>query len=197
MSALTPNVGMWWYFFTEMFDHFRSFFLGVFQVSLFRLDCAFVAEWLKLHHVVYVAPLLLRFKHDPLVGLLILTGVLATWKSYPALGDVALWAGLLGCFPELVSSMSTVLDLAESDLRHPLFTLTVHLYTLILLPLLHSLWLLTGTGNANFFYAATMVYGLNASLAVVDVLGAAMRYKVTAGVAWKPGMSVVQLTTAE
>ena len=33
MPDLTPNVGMWWYFFTEMFDHFRPFFLGVFQVS--------------------------------------------------------------------------------------------------------------------------------------------------------------------
>ena len=37
VSDLTPNVGMWWYFFTEMFDHFRPFFLGVFQVSLSAL----------------------------------------------------------------------------------------------------------------------------------------------------------------
>lgn len=40
VSDLTPNVGMWWYFFTEMFDHFRSFFLGVFQVSLLPPLCA-------------------------------------------------------------------------------------------------------------------------------------------------------------
>lgn len=40
------------------------------------------------------------------------------------------------------------------------------------MPLLHTLWLLTGAGNANFFYAATMVYGLNATLAIADVLGA-------------------------
>jgi hypothetical protein len=33
VSDLTPNVGVWWYFFTEMFDHFRNFFVGVFQVS--------------------------------------------------------------------------------------------------------------------------------------------------------------------
>ncbi len=33
MSDLAPNIGMWWYFFTEMFDHFRNFFLGVFQVG--------------------------------------------------------------------------------------------------------------------------------------------------------------------
>ena len=32
LPDLTPNPGMWWYFFTEMFDHFRSFFLMVFTV---------------------------------------------------------------------------------------------------------------------------------------------------------------------
>ena len=61
------------------------------------------------------------------------------------------------------------------ELRHPLFTASVYLYTAILLPLLHALWLLTGTGNANFFYAATMVHGLNTSLAIVDVVGAIFR----------------------
>ncbi|WWC89192.1 uncharacterized protein L201_004110 [Kwoniella dendrophila CBS 6074] len=151
VTDLTPNVGMWWYFFTEMFDHFRTFFLGVFQ----------------LHNLIYVVPICLRFSDDPLFATVILVGIFGTWKSYPNLGDMALWAGLLGCFPEVIS-----------NLRHPLFTLTVHLYTSILLPLLHSLWLLTGTGNANFFYAATMVYGLNASLAIVDVMGAGLRVQV-------------------
>ncbi|WVR06925.1 hypothetical protein IAU60_003961 [Kwoniella sp. DSM 27419] len=151
VTDLTPNVGMWWYFFTEMFDHFRTFFIGVFQ----------------LHHLIYVAPLCMRLSDDPLFSMTVLVGIISTWKSYPALGDMALWAGLLSCFPDVVS-----------NLRHPLFTLTVHLYTSILLPLLHSLWLLTGTGNANFFYAATMVYGLNASLAIVDVLGAGLRLQV-------------------
>ncbi|KLT45415.1 PIG-U-domain-containing protein [Cutaneotrichosporon oleaginosum] len=143
-SDLTPNVGMWWYFFTEMFDHFRTFFRGVFQ----------------LHMLIYIAPLCLRLP-DPRQAVLILVGAMATWKSYPTLGDMALWAGLLSCYPDYVS-----------NLNHPLFSLTVHLYTAILLPLLHTLWLLTGAGNANFFYAATMVYGLNATLAIADVLGA-------------------------
>jgi len=151
VSDLTPNVGMWWYFFTEMFDHFRTFFLGAFH----------------LYNVIFIAPVCLRLRHDPLLATVVLIGVFSTWKSYPALGDLAAWAGLLGCFPEIIS-----------NLRHPLFTLTVYLYTLILLPLLHSLWLLTGTGNANFFYAATMVHGLNSCLAVEDVLGAGLRIDV-------------------
>ena len=31
----TPNVGLFWYFFTEMFEHFRLFFLCVFQMNMF------------------------------------------------------------------------------------------------------------------------------------------------------------------
>lgn len=110
-----------------------------------------------------------------MLATVVMTGIFSTWKSYPALGDLAVWAGLLGCFPEVIASEYADDAQADADLRHPLFTLTVYLYTLILLPLLHSLWLLTGTGNANFFYAATMVQGLNSSLAIVDVVGSAIR----------------------
>jgi phosphatidylinositol glycan class U len=87
------------------------------------------------------------------------------------------------------------------DLRHPLFTLTVYLYTLILLPLLHSLWLLTGTGNANFFYAASMVHGLNTCLAIVDVVGAGIRHHVKQAVQaidgepWNEAWEVIQLNS--
>ena len=34
LPDLTPNVGLWWYFFIEMFDAFRAFFLGVFWLHL-------------------------------------------------------------------------------------------------------------------------------------------------------------------
>lgn len=49
LPDLTPNVGLWWYFFTEMFDSFRDFFLCVFQ----------------LHLVIYVAPLCIRLRFGP------------------------------------------------------------------------------------------------------------------------------------
>ncbi|XP_015749036.1 PREDICTED: phosphatidylinositol glycan anchor biosynthesis class U protein-like [Acropora digitifera] len=35
VSDLTPNMGLFWYFFTEMFEHFRMFFLWVFQLNAF------------------------------------------------------------------------------------------------------------------------------------------------------------------
>lgn len=37
LPDLTPNPGLWWYFFTEMFDHFRPFFLMVFSVGSISL----------------------------------------------------------------------------------------------------------------------------------------------------------------
>jgi phosphatidylinositol glycan class U len=51
----------------------------------------------------------------------------------------------------------------------------LQLYSVILLPILHSLWLESGTGNANFFYAATLVYSLGCGMALVDILGAGLR----------------------
>jgi phosphatidylinositol glycan class U len=64
------------------------------------------------------------------------------------------------------------------DLRHPLLSVSLQLYSTILLPILHSLWLESGTGNANFFYAATLVHGLGCGMAVVDMLGAGLRHEV-------------------
>lgn len=46
MTDLTPNIGLWWYFFTEMFEDFRNFFLVVFQ----------------LHLLIYVMPLCIQLR---------------------------------------------------------------------------------------------------------------------------------------
>lgn len=35
LTDLTPNVGVFWYFFIELFDQFRSFFMLVFQFHAF------------------------------------------------------------------------------------------------------------------------------------------------------------------
>lgn len=93
-----------------------------------------------------------------------IAGVISIFKPYPTLGNASVWLGLLGCVPEL-----------WNQLRYPLLASALNLYAAILLPVLHDSWLHSGTGNANFFYAATMVYGLGCGMAVTDVLGAAIR----------------------
>jgi len=45
LPDLTPNPGLWWYFFTEMFDHFRPFFLMVFSVGFIYIFLISTDMW--------------------------------------------------------------------------------------------------------------------------------------------------------
>lgn len=82
---LTPNVGLWWYFFIEMFDSFREFFLGVF--------------WL--HLASYVGGLTARFRSQPLFVITSLLGVFAIFKPYPSISDASLFFALLPLYRHL------------------------------------------------------------------------------------------------
>ncbi|KAM0786779.1 hypothetical protein ACM66B_002213 [Microbotryomycetes sp. NB124-2] len=148
---LTPTIGLAWYFFIEMFDHFRAFFVGVFQ----------------LHVLIYVAPLTYAFRRDPLFALVLLVGVISIFKSYPSLGDFALWHGLLATYSEMAAHLS-----------RPLFLVCLMIYPLFLLPTFHHLWLYSGSGNANFFYASTLVWTISQIMILIDVLHVAGRRSV-------------------
>ena len=79
LPDLTPNVGLWWYFFIEMFDSFREFFLGVF--------------WLHLGG--YVSGLCIRVRKQPLFALTTMIGIFAIFKPYPSISDASLYFALL------------------------------------------------------------------------------------------------------
>ncbi|KAG9123868.1 Pyranose 2-oxidase [Ceratobasidium sp. 392] len=162
LSDATPNCGLWWYFFTEMFDHYRPFFLFAFSA----------------HPLIYVAPICMKFKHDPFYAAYLLLGVSATLKSYPTLADAGLFVSLTPLFPETFAY-----------LRHPLPTFLLHLHSALLMPLASHLWLAQGTGNANFLYAATLVYGLANGAMVIDAVWGGLR----AAFVTKDGEEVVQL----
>ncbi len=51
-------------------------------------------------------------------------------------------------------------------------TSLLYLYSLFLLPLFHHLWLHAGSGNANFFYAITLVWALAGSSSILDAMWA-------------------------
>ncbi|KAF9059205.1 GPI transamidase subunit PIG-U [Rhodocollybia butyracea] len=154
LPSLTPNPGVWWYFFTEMFDHFRPFFLMVFS----------------LHLLLYVAPICIKFQHDPLYSIFILIGILATLKPYPTLSDHGLFVG-----------MWVVMSEVHPYLRHPLPTLLTLLHSSLLQPLFAHLWLTHGTGNANFYYASTLVGACAGGLGIVDSIWAGLRIAVEKG----------------
>jgi GPI-anchor transamidase subunit U len=83
---LTPNVGLWWYFFIEIFDSFRDFFIGVF--------------WL--HMAGYVGGLTLRLHKEPLFVITSLAGLFAVFKPYPSIADVSLYLGFLALYQHIL-----------------------------------------------------------------------------------------------
>jgi len=86
---LTPNAGLWWYFFTEIFDPFRNFFIGVF--------------WL--HLVSYVGGLTFRLHNQPLFVVISLLGLIAIFKPYPSISDVSLYLGFLPLYKHILPRM--------------------------------------------------------------------------------------------
>jgi phosphatidylinositol glycan class U len=104
LPDLTPNVGLWWYFFIEMFDSFREFFLGVF--------------WL--HAASYMPGLTIRLHKQPLFVACTLTGVFAIFTPYPSIADAALYLSLVPLFRHLFpckSYISSVSDLMTNSLQ--------------------------------------------------------------------------------
>jgi phosphatidylinositol glycan class U len=149
LPDLTPNVGLWWYFFIEMFDSFRSFFLGVF--------------WLHLSS--YVGGLTIRVRRQPLFVLTILLGIFAIFKPYPSISDTSLFLGMLPVYSHLFPLM-----------RYTFLASSTVLYATLLGPAFYYLWIYAGSGNANFFYAITLVWSLGWSVLVVaDLLYAVLR----------------------
>lgn len=121
------------------------------------------------------------FRYDPLYATFIMLGILGIFKPYPTLSDPGLFLSMIAIFPETYPckfsfhfSVGNLLTL-PADLRHPIVTALLHLHSALLMPLFHHLWLTQGTGNANFFYATTLVFACSNGAALVDSIWAGLR----------------------
>lgn len=148
LPDLTPNIGLWWYFFIEMFDSFREFFLGVF--------------WL--HLAGYVGGLCFRVHKQPLFAITTMIGIFAIFKPYPSISDTSLYCALLPLYRHVFGLM-----------RYTFFSVATLLYAILLGPAFYYLWIYAGSGNANFFYAITLVWSLGLTFIVADSLFAVLR----------------------
>lgn len=148
LTDLTPNVGLWWYFFIEMFDSFRSFFLAVF--------------WLHLSS--YVGALSIRIRRQPLVVITLLLGIFSIFKPYPSISDASLFLAVVPLYRHVFPLM-----------RYTFVIAATIMYSTFLGPAFYYLWIYAGSGNANFFYAITLVWSLGQSLLVSDLTFAVLR----------------------
>eukprot|EP01095_Lingulamoeba_sp_RSL-Kostka_P006558 TRINITY_DN2064_c0_g3_i1.p1 TRINITY_DN2064_c0_g3~~TRINITY_DN2064_c0_g3_i1.p1 ORF type:complete len:490 (+),score=84.21 TRINITY_DN2064_c0_g3_i1:43-1470(+) len=131
---LTPNIGLFWYFFQEVFVHFRPFFCFVFQ----------------LHCFVYLLPLSIRFKHRPIFLFWTIIAIIATFQPYTSTIEVFIEIILMTMFTPII------LDLHFRGV----ILYQIFVYLSILMPLFWKAWIYQGSGNANFFYGTTLVLSI-------------------------------------
>ena len=60
-------------------------------------------------------------------------------------------------------------------MRYTFFAVSALLYSSLLGPAFYHLWIYAGSGNANFFYAITLVWSLGLSILLADSIFAAIR----------------------
>ena len=159
---VVPNMGLWWYFFIEMFQEFIPFFKSVF--NLFSMGM--------------IVPLTIRFnnytqrnsrnKSFPLYCWLISLGWIILTKPYPTLGETGIFLSLL---PLLEINEISILRY----MRYPMLIALLFLHSILLSPIFYHLWIDLGSGNSNFFYAISLVYNLALGLLISDVTWGVLR----------------------
>ncbi|KAK8527805.1 hypothetical protein V6N13_085612 [Hibiscus sabdariffa] len=149
VEDLSPNIGVLWYFFAEVFEFFRNFFLIVFHVNILFI----------------ILPLAIRLHHRPCYLAFVYVAICSMLKSYPSVGDSALYLGLLGWF---VNELS--------DMQFSLFLFCGYVGVSLLSPVMHNLWIWRGTGNANFYFATAMVYACLQIVLVVEGVSAMLNH---------------------
>ncbi|KAK6457966.1 GPI transamidase subunit PIG-U [Scheffersomyces xylosifermentans] len=157
-NKISPNLGLWWYIFTEMFQFFTPFYIGIFN----------------LYSSIFILPLTLRlyeFKTTAPVGDSFLAVVLSyIWisftKSYPTVGDLAFGLSLLPIFK------ATVFPYCKFTFIYGL-TLLVCLF---LSPIFYYCWIVLGNGNSNFFYSINLIWGAVHIFIIMDLLWGKLTY---------------------
>ncbi|CAM8990486.1 unnamed protein product [Rhodiola kirilowii] len=149
VEDLSPNIGVQWYFFAEVFDYFRNFFLMVFHMNV----------------VFMILPLAIRLNHRPCFLAFVYITIYSMLKSYPSVGDSALYIGLLGLF---------INELA--DMKFSFFLLCGYIGVNLLSPVMHNLWIWRGTGNANFYFATAMAYACFQIILVVETVNSMLHH---------------------
>jgi hypothetical protein len=139
----TPNIGLHWYFFLEMFPDFTPFFKFVFHS----------------HAVVMALPLAARLSHRPFLLLWAQLLVSCLFKPYPSVGDLA---------PYL-----TLLPLLHEQLQHvrlKLFLVNSFLLLAVLGPAMWHQWIELDAANSNYFYSITLGIAAWQIVVLVQVL---------------------------
>ncbi|CAH1102033.1 unnamed protein product [Psylliodes chrysocephalus] len=141
---LQPNVGLFWYFFTEMFEHFRELFIYAFQINT---------------TILYLIPVSLKFRKHPFLLTVAVNFIITIFKSYPSVGDV-------GFVLSLMPSFSHLFPFSQQGF----LVGTMLVISTSLAPILYYLWIYCNSANANFYFGVTLSFAVAQIFLLTDLL---------------------------
>ncbi|XP_076161742.1 phosphatidylinositol glycan anchor biosynthesis class U isoform X2 [Ptiloglossa arizonensis] len=148
---LRPNIGLYWYFFTELFEHFRWLFIASFQINVSLL---------------YIVPLALRLRHDPMLLAFSYLAIAAIFKSYPCIGDVGFYMSLLPLWKHLF------------QYTHQRFIVGCFmLFCTVFAPTVWYQWIYSRSANANFYFGVTLAFAIAQIFLLTDILFASVKHE--------------------
>jgi len=145
---LTPNVGLFWYFFIQVFDHYRSLFICTFQLNT----------------VIHVIPISTLLRKSPFLLWLILLIQVSIFSSYPSYAEAALYLPMIIAFVDL-----------HKYFRYVLLIGSTLVATFVLTPIMWHIWIIDGSGNANFYFAIVWIFNLAQVFMSMDLIGGYLR----------------------
>ncbi|XP_076618731.1 phosphatidylinositol glycan anchor biosynthesis class U [Colletes latitarsis] len=148
---LHPNIGLYWYFFTEMFEHFRWLFISSFQINVSLL---------------YIVPLALRLRHDPMLLAFSYLAIAAIFKSYPCIGDVGFYMSLLPLWKHLFQYTQQGFIIG-----------CFMLFCTVFAPTVWYQWIYSRSANANFYFGVTLAFAIAQIFLVTDILFASVKHE--------------------
>ncbi|KAK6460391.1 GPI transamidase subunit PIG-U [Scheffersomyces coipomensis] len=145
-NKIQPNIGLWWYIFTEMFEFFTPFYIGVFN----------------LYSIIFIFPITLRFTNDGVFAFILSLIWLSFTKSYPTIGDLGYILSILPIFK------SSFLNYCKFSIVY----IILLIICLILSPIFYYCWIVLGNGNSNFFYSINLIWGVIYLFIMMDLIWA-------------------------
>ncbi|CAK9080046.1 unnamed protein product [Durusdinium trenchii] len=152
---LTPNTGLFWYMFTEVFQRYYLLFIFAFHA----------------HILFYSVPLHLRLGCYAPTGTFIhcgaALGMICLFKPYPTASDYGL----------MLSAMLVQAELIKESQQYFAFLLSGVMFGLSMVPTMVAVWLGRNAGNANYMYNMTLIVNVFGSLTLSQWVKAGLRLR--------------------
>lgn len=153
-----PNIGLWWYIFIEMFENYSSFYLIVFNIYTWIFILPFTIRFFQYknnNNNKFFLPI-----GDSFLAIILCLCWISFIKPYPILGDLGLILSLLPILNNTIIQYCKLKNIIGIIL----------IIGLLLAPIFYYIWIVLGTGNANFFYSITLIWGSIHGLILMDLI---------------------------